>query len=189
VTDIFVPEERTLLFTATPDREPGPLYRFPRTHLFASGDAATALGVARSSLEAFLELAGAKTPYRTKALLRDQPLVQFDVGHAEALVRSGRALLMETIGEVWEGVSAAGAISLDQRASLRLAATHAIRLSAQVVDTVYNLAGASAIFESSPLQRYFQDIHVITQHIQSRRNNYELVGRFHLGLDVDLQRL
>ena len=52
-----------------------------------------------------------------------------------------------------------------------------------------NDAGATAIYESSPLQRYFQDIHVISQHIQSRLTNYELVGRYYLGLEVDTSRL
>ena len=72
---------------------------------------------------------------------------------------------------------------------MRLAATHAIRLAAQVVDLAYNAAGATAIYQSSLLQRHFQDIHVITQHIQSRLAHYELVGRFYLGLEPDLQRL
>jgi alkylation response protein AidB-like acyl-CoA dehydrogenase len=157
--------------------------------MFAAGDAATALGVARSSLDAFLELAGRKRPVNTPGLLRDQPLAQADVGHAEADLRSGRALLTETVREVWDEISASGVISLEHRAALRLATTHAIRLAVQVVDTVYNAAGATAVFESHPIQRYFQDIHVISQHLQSRLSLYQLVGRFHLGLDVDLQRM
>ncbi|HEV8640653.1 MAG TPA: acyl-CoA dehydrogenase family protein [Methylomirabilota bacterium] len=189
VNDVFVPAERSVLPAGAPLVETGPLYQIPRTLLFASGDASVALGVARSCLEAFFELAGAKTPRSTKGLLRDQPLVQSDVGHAEAQFRSGRAFLTETVREVWAHVSATGTISLDQRATLRLATTHAIRLGVQVVDTVYNAAGVTAVYEGHPLQRHFQDIHVISQHIQSRLANYELVGRHWLGLPVDETRL
>jgi alkylation response protein AidB-like acyl-CoA dehydrogenase len=189
VNDVFVPAERSVLTAGAPLVDTGPLYQFPRTLLFASGDAAVALGVARSCLEAFLELAGVKTPRATKGLLRDQPLVQADVGHAEAQLRSGRALLTETVREIWAHVSATGTISLDQRATLRLATTHAIRLAIQAVDIAYNAAGATAVFESHRVQRYFQDIHVISQHIQSRFANYELVGRHWLGLPVDETRL
>jgi alkylation response protein AidB-like acyl-CoA dehydrogenase len=178
-----------VLIAGAPLVETGPLYQFPRTLVFGTGDAAVALGVARSCLEAFIELAGAKTPRATKGLLRDQALVQDDVGHAEALLRSGRALLTETVRELWADVSARGAISLDQRALLRMAATHAIRLAVQVVDIAYNAAGATAVFEDHRLQRGFQDIHVISQHIQSRLANYELVGRHLLGLPVDETRL
>ena len=52
----------------------------------------------------------------------------------------------------------------------------------QVVDTLYNAAGATSIYEDHPLQRVFQDIHVISQHLQARRAHYELVGRYWLGL-------
>jgi len=189
VNDVFVPAERTVLSATAPLLETGPLYRIPRTLLFASGDAAVALGVARTCLATFFELAGAKTPRAMQALLRDQSMIQVAVGQAEAHLRSGRAFLTEAVGEIWTAVSSTGTISLDQRAALRLATTHAIRLAVQVVDTVYNAAGATAIFEDNPLQRHFQDIHVISQHLQGRLSHYELVGRHWLGLPVDETRL
>ncbi len=189
VKDVFVPGERTVLSVTAPLREPGPLYQIPRTLLYASGDAAVALGMARTCLATFAELAGAKTPRAMQALLRDQSMIQVNVGQAEAHLRSGRAFLTETVREIWAGVTAIGAISLDQRAALRLATTHAIRLAVQVVDTVYNAAGATAVYEANLLQRHFQDIHVISQHLQSRLSHYELVGRHWLGLPVDETRL
>ena len=99
VTDVFVPQERTFLPASAPLLEPGPLYVVPRTLLFASGDASVALGVGRSSLDTLVELAGGKTPRGTKGLLRDQALVQSQLGQAEAHLRSGRALLAETVRE------------------------------------------------------------------------------------------
>jgi len=188
VHDVFVPGERSVLSAGAPLVETGPLYQIPRTLLFASGDASVALGLARACLDTFFELAGAKTPRAMKGLLRDQPMVQADVGRAEAHLRSGRALLTETVREVWAAATA-GTLSLDQRAVLRLATTHAIRLAVQVVDTVYNAAGATAIYEGHLLQRHFQDIHVISQHLQGRLSHYELVGRHCLGLPVDQTRL
>lgn len=58
-----------------------------------------------------------------------------------------------------------------------------------VVDTVYNAAGAAAVYEGHLLQRHFQGIHMISQHLQARLANYELVGRHWLGLPVDETRL
>jgi alkylation response protein AidB-like acyl-CoA dehydrogenase len=185
VEDVFVPEQRTVESDPpAPLIEDGPLYRIPRTLLFASGDASVAVGLARAALDAFIDLAGAKTPRRVVGLLREQPMVQADVGLAEAHLRSAKALLTETVQEVWSA-AVAGPLALEQRAALRLAATHVIRLAAEVVDAVYNAAGATAIYETHILQRYFQDMHVITQHIQSRRAHYELVGRYRLGLPVE----
>ena len=66
---------------------------------------------------------------------------------------------------------------------MRLASTHAIRMAAQVVDIAYNLCGSNAIFATNPIQRQFQDIHVITQHAQGRLAHYETAGQFLLGMD------
>ena len=148
-----------------------------------------ALGLARSSLDAFFELAGAKTPRAVQGLSREQPMVQADVGHAEARLRSARAFLVEAVRDIWAGASGPGGVTLDQRATLRIATTHAIRQAVQIVDTVYNAAGATAVYESHLIQRHFQDAHVISQHMQSRMAHYELVGRHWLGLPIDEQRL
>ena len=188
VNDVFVPAARTVLSATAPALEPGPLYKIPRTLAFASGDAAVALGMARSCLDAFFELAGAKTPRAMPALLRDQSMVQVNVGQAEAALRSGRALLMEAVRDIWSEATA-GSVTLEKRAVLRLATTHGIRLAAQIIDTVYNAAGATAAYEGNLIQRHFQDIHVITQHLQGRMAHYELVGRHWLGLPVDEGRL
>jgi alkylation response protein AidB-like acyl-CoA dehydrogenase len=188
VNDVFVPAERTVLSATAPLLEDGPLYKIPRTLAFASGDAAVALGMARSCLDTFVELAGAKTPRAMQALLRDQSMIQVNVGQAEAALRSGRAFLLETINDIWSEATA-GAVTLGQRAILRLATTHGIRLAAQVIDTVYGAAGATAAYEGNLIQRHFQDIHVITQHLQGRLAHYELVGRHWLGLPVDDARL
>ncbi|HKW96033.1 MAG TPA: acyl-CoA dehydrogenase family protein [Methylomirabilota bacterium] len=189
VNDVFVPEERTVRSVTAPLIENGPLYRIPRTLVFASGDAAVALGTARSCLATFMELATTKTPRAMEALLRDQEMVQNEVGHAEALLRSGRAFLIEAVGQLWTALTTTGAITLEHRATLRLATTHGIRLAVQIVDKIYNLSGATAVYESNPIQRYFQDVHVMSQHLQARLGHYELVGRHWLGLKIDETRL
>jgi alkylation response protein AidB-like acyl-CoA dehydrogenase len=123
-----------------------------------------------------------------QATLRDQPMIQAAVGRAEADLRSGRAFLAEAARELWTETASTGSTSQERRAVLRLAATHGIRLAVQVVDTVYNAAGVTSIYEGNPIQRYFQDIHVISQHIQARLSHYELVGQHWLGVNVDLTR-
>jgi alkylation response protein AidB-like acyl-CoA dehydrogenase len=187
VNDVFVPEERTV-FRGQPLVTATARYRIPQTLSFAGGDAAIALGVARSCLEAFYDHAGKNTQRFAKGLLRNEVLVQFTVGQSEAALRAGRAFLMEAVRTMWDEASA-GSVSMEARANLRVATTHAIRLAAQVVDSVYPLAGAAAIFEGHPMQRYFQDIHVITQHVQGRLSHYELVGQHWLGLKIDESRL
>jgi alkylation response protein AidB-like acyl-CoA dehydrogenase len=180
-----VPADRAVAVGRDRRHEKGPLYLFPMNLLFACGFASVSLGTAAAAIEAFAELAGAKTPRGFSKALRDQPLAQLQTAQAEAHRLAGRALLRETVREVWTAVAADNAITLDQRAALRLATTHVIHLAAQAVDVVYTAAGASAIYQSNPIQRRFQDVHVATQHVQGRIAHYESVGRHLLGLDPD----
>jgi len=65
---------------------------------------------------------------------------------------------------------------------VRLATTHATHEALAVVDAAYTLAGSNAIFEDLPFERRFRDIHAVSQQLQARRNHYEHVGRYLLGL-------
>jgi alkylation response protein AidB-like acyl-CoA dehydrogenase len=188
VNDVFVPEERTVFPRGAPALRGGARYRIPHTLGFAGGDAAVACGVARSCLEAFYDHAGKNTQRYAKGLLRNEPIVQYTVGQAEAWLRSGRAFLMEAVRDMWDEASA-GTVTMERRAALRVATTHAIRLAAQVIESIYTLSGAASIFDGRLIQRHFQDIHVITQHVQGRLGNYEVVGQHWLGLPIDEARL
>ena len=189
VKDVFVPEARTVLARGATQVSGGARYKIPFTLSFAAGDGATALGLARSCLNAFYELAGSKTPRYVQGLMREQSLNQFTAGQAEAALRSGRAFLMEAVSDIWNEATSKDALSLERRAVLRLAATHAIRLAAQIVESIYTACGATAAFEGNLIQRHFQDIHVITQHVQGRLAHYELVGQHWMGLQIDESRL
>jgi alkylation response protein AidB-like acyl-CoA dehydrogenase len=188
VNDVFVPEERTVFPRGAPAITGGARYRIPHTLGFAGGDAAVACGLARSCLEAFYDHAGKNTQRYAKGLLRNEPIVQYTIGQVEAWLRSGRAFLMEAVQDMWDE-ACAGTVTMERRAALRVASTHAIQLAGQVVEAIYKLTGAAAIFDGRLIQRHFQDIHVITQHVQGRLGNYEVVGQHWLGLEVDQMRL
>ena len=160
----------------------GPLYRIPRTLLFASGDATIALSIARASLNTAIDIAGTKNPLRVATVLRDQAITQRLIAEGEAIWRSTDAFLEKSAAAAWKSAQDDSSVSVEDRIQLRLACTYAIRKAAEVVDIAYNLLGSSAIFVSNPIQRQFQDIRVITQHLQGQLTNYETAGQFYLGL-------
>ncbi len=182
VSDHFVPESRTMEL-GVPPREPGPIYVIPQGLLFAMGFGCVALGVARAGLDSTIELCSDKRPRFGSRPLCEDPVIQQKIGKAEAQWQAAKALHSQTAHAVWESVKATGRISMAERIALRMAGTHAIRQSAEVVDIAYNLSGSTAIFHDRAIQRRFQDIHVITQQVQGRENHYETAGQFFLGLD------
>jgi alkylation response protein AidB-like acyl-CoA dehydrogenase len=166
---------------ATARREDGPLYLFPTTALYAIGFSSTALGIVRPMIDAFVELAAKKTPRLIQNRLGDNAVVQTEVARAEARVGAARAFLFDELSDIWRAVLADGALTTDQRVRIRLATTHTIHEARDVVDTIYELAGTTAIFASSPFERRFRDMHTLSQQVQARRANLELVGAYMFG--------
>ena len=179
--DVFVPASRAFVEAKT-SREDGPLYLIPRSLFFGSGFGMVALGVARSALDAAIEIATRKKP-QEQTLLRDQPAIQRIIGQAEATWGAANAFLHEKAVKLWQKALDDHTLPLEHRMELRLASTHAIRQGAQVADMAYSVFGSSAIFESSPIQRKFQDAHAITQQIQGRIEHYDSAGQFYLGFE------
>jgi alkylation response protein AidB-like acyl-CoA dehydrogenase len=183
VDDLFVPEERTFSAAERRARVTGPINRMHGFDLAGCGFCCVGLGVARASLDEFAELAQRKVPRGSSDLLRDRATVQAIVGEAEAMLRAGRALLFDVVGEMWDTVLAAQPITERQRADLRLAMTHAAQHAAKATHMVCAAAGTTSIFTSSPLERYARDAEVVTRHNQLQAVNYEAVGRTVLGLE------
>ena len=183
IDDLFVPEDYTFTRKSAADRrEAGPLYRFTTFHLYGTGFAAIALGLARGSLDAFIELAATKIPKTKTFLLRDNAIVQSQVALAEAKLTSSRTFLLGILHETWDTAARGDSLSLPQRAMLKLAGTYAVHQAKDVVDTVYHAAGATAIFESNPFERRFRDVHTVIQQVQAQFANFEMVGQVLLGL-------
>ena len=182
VHDLFVPADHSYTReSAAERRETGPLYRISHYHVLGAGFAGVALGIARASLDSFIALAREKTPYYG-ARLRDSASIHYQVGVAETRLQAARMFLLQTLRDVWNAVAAGESLSVDQRALLRMAITHASHQSRKVVDTVYHASGATAIFAGSPFERRFRDMHAVSQQVQAHASNFELVGQHLLDL-------
>ena len=177
VDNLFIPDK----FAALRDdpsacREKGPLYKLTTNAVFGMGFAATAVGVARSTLDAAIELARSKQP-QGLAAMRDNSAVQGLIGRTEATLRAARAYLYATAGEVWRDLARGDPVTEAHRIALRIATTWTIHQSASVVDTAYHMTGATAVFAANPFERRFRDMHTIAQQIQARDTHYEDAGK------------
>ena len=182
VCDAYVPEGRCAVLGGKP-RVDAPLYRFPTIGLLALGVSAVALGIARQAVDAFVELATRKVPTGTTRTLAQRSGAQKDLARAKVLVGAARAYTYEAIDQAWAAAETQGRLGRDIKANLRLAATNNAWSAAEAVDLLYHAAGASAIYESSRLQRCFRDVHVATQHIMVAQPTFEVVGKVLLGID------
>ena len=188
VTDVFVPAART--FPMEPEFEPGshyrgPLYRLPVVGAAGAGIPTPMLGVARRALDEVTELATTKTPVTSGGLLRERTTAQVKLGRAEAILRSGRLLLIETLGETYRRCVDGESHSLQQRADILLAMAHAMSSAVEAVDIACEIAGTTAFRATSPLERCFRDVHTMRHHVFASEARYGTFGQVRLDVDVD----
>jgi alkylation response protein AidB-like acyl-CoA dehydrogenase len=182
VNDVFVSEAfSTTREDPTLRRERGPLYAFTMQGLYATGVAAVALGIARAMLSELITLATRKAP-RGLDRLADNAVVQADVARAEARLGSARAYLVEMLTTIYAHADDVAPIDVTDRARVRLACTNAIQGAVEVADFAYKGAGVDAIFQGSPFEHRFRDMHTLSQQIQARGAHFEQVGQILLGV-------
>jgi alkylation response protein AidB-like acyl-CoA dehydrogenase len=186
--EVFVPADRVFSLFDGPilDR---PLYRFPVFGFFALSIAAAALGNARAAIDDLVELASAKKGLGSTRTLAERPATQAAVATAESALSAARALYYQAIEAGWRASQDGEGVSVGARNRLRLAATHAVRTSADVVRDMYDLAGGSAIYDGAPLQRRFRDAYTATAHFQVNEASRELPGRILLDQPADVAML
>ena len=188
--DLFIPAEFSVIRDDEATRkETSPNYRYASTLIYSSGFAHVALGIARGVMEDFLNLAVHKTPREGRSSLRDSSAVQAEVALCKAKWESARGYMRACMTDAWATAVQSGRPTPEQRVTLRLASTFTIHAAKEVVDILYDAAGSHAILRSGPFERRFRDMHAVTQQLQGRKSHLENVGRFLLGLPIDLASL
>jgi alkylation response protein AidB-like acyl-CoA dehydrogenase len=181
VDQVVVPPEWTFVRGSASSLDT-PLYRYPSMALAAQVLAVVSLGVARASLDFIRDLASGRNSITGAPTMADRPYVQSDLAKAEAALRSARAFFYEATQDAYEALVAGKDLTAEQHTLLRLSATNAARVAADVTQAVYRLSGTTGIAENHPIARHMQDAMVVTQHAFLSDPTWQNVGRMLLGL-------
>ena len=181
VDHVVVPREWTFV-RGDPSSLDGPLYKYPSLALAAQVLAVVALGVARAALDELIAIAGGRTSITGAPTLADRAYVQIDVAKAEASLRSARAFFYEITELAYASLEEVGEVTLETNSLLRLAATNAARVGADVAQAVYRMAGTTGIFTDHPIAHHFQDAQIPAQHAFLSEGIWQNAGRILLGL-------
>jgi alkylation response protein AidB-like acyl-CoA dehydrogenase len=188
VEDVFLPERRTMVHAGAPldnqwQRWPGVPYALPAQAWVGPHHSAVITGIARTGLDALIQLAGEKTPRGRTGLLCEHPQVQDAVGRADAMLHAGRAYRSAMIAELWHTVAAGKEPTLEQRARCRLAAVYAADNARAAMDLMYRHGGSTSFQRASRLAECWRDLHVVGQTVTIAPEWYPLGGRVYLGMD------
>ena len=179
---IFVPTELTVALDTAP-RIDRPLYRGFIPTLVFPGCTAVALGVAGRAIDEAVALVGTKRAM-TGGTVADAARTQHTIAKSEAAVTAARLLLKHTAEELQR---AGDDITLQQRAALRAAMTHAADVSRETLVALYEIAGSAALYRSNPIERIFRDGMAALQHANHSAPFLEAAGRVRLGLDPQMR--
>jgi alkylation response protein AidB-like acyl-CoA dehydrogenase len=183
--NVLVPEEFTFdWINAQPTWQHGPFADIPLALQMAGELAAVVLGTARHALDAFDEIARAKVPTASRALLRERPIAQTQFAQAEGLLNAAHAYFHQVNDEVWRrGEAGEKDFTLKERAQVRLGVVTAVKLAVQAVDLIADASGMSSAQTACPIERCWRDVHTASQHVLMNTARFEVVGRVLLGLD------
>jgi alkylation response protein AidB-like acyl-CoA dehydrogenase len=184
VHDVFVPERRVVgnaMSGADAVEPPSPLYAY--WMMIMCNVSGVPMGIARRAIDEVVAIANDKFAYGTRNLIRDDPLLQMRLGRAETTWNAARSFLIETVDELWQTLLRGDALSLDLRSRFRQCNLHGFHAARDVTDSMYALAGSTALYRPHPLERAFRDQAVAANHLLVREGGYAEIGRVSLGID------
>jgi len=181
--DVWVPVEHTIVASRDSEFADDPIFSFPLFGTLSIPMGAISLGLAQASLDELVEVAATKTPQGSRRTVATRPLVHFQFAQAQTQVRAARALLYDTIDELWDKALSGVASTAQDRVAIRTANYHAVHTASAAIDQAFSIAGGTAVYEDSALQRNRRDVHVACQHMMNADSVMELAGRVLLGVD------
>lgn len=191
VEDAFVPEHRTHriidgYFRKSPGNEinPAPLYRLPFGQVFVRSVSTSAIGIARAALDTYAEIAAKRVAAGDGSKVAEDASTQAVCARAGAEIEDVREILFRNFDEMMTLVRAGADLPVERRARFRYESSHAVERCVRVVDDLFTSSGGRAIFTSSPMLRFFLDVHAARAHYA---NNPEKPARNYGGLQLKLK--
>ncbi len=178
---VVVSEGNFFDFPEGPSCQPGPLYQSV-LHMLPLMHAAFHVGAAEGAVDELVMLAkGGRQQLRAAVPLQDSEIFQYELGRAAADVRAARAAFEVQVASHWRH---ALAYTLKDPALLIEGTQTAVWIANacdRVAHACFALAGGSAVYDSSPLQRRLRDLYVASQHAAVQQRHYADAGKLLLG--------
>jgi alkylation response protein AidB-like acyl-CoA dehydrogenase len=155
----------------------GQLYPVVR-HVLPLLHAAFSVGMALGTLDELAALARTgRQQYQAASPMQKSEVFQFELGRVYADVRAAQAFLQAQVASHWNHALAG---TLNDEALLIEGTQAAVWIAStciRVADACFALAGSSAIYETSPLQRRLRDLRVAGQHAVAQQRQYVGAGK------------
>ncbi len=193
VSDVFVPEYRSLSFTdvsrlVCPGQElnPAPLYKLPYGSVFSYSITTPIIGMATGAYDAHV----AYTRQRVRVAYVGQkaaqdPFAQVRVAEAAAEIDGAWTALERNMTDLMNCVRTGQPIPVDLRLRVRRDQVRGTGQAIRAVDRLFENSGARALKSGTPIQRFWRDAHAGRVHaINDPERALSMYGGSEFGLPV-----
>jgi alkylation response protein AidB-like acyl-CoA dehydrogenase len=174
-----VPDIHVFDVDAAP-RLSGPLYQALRQWLpLLHGT--FSVGLAEGAVDDLLALAHTGRQQLYAAVpMRESEIFQYELGRISADLRAAQAFHEVQVASHWRRALSGTLNDADLLVEGARSAAWLATTCVDIADACFALAGSSAVYDSSPLQRRLRDLHVGAQHAHAQQRQYIEVGRLAL---------
>jgi 3-hydroxy-9,10-secoandrosta-1,3,5(10)-triene-9,17-dione monooxygenase len=189
VKDVFVPKYRTQITNDTSARgRPGltadanHIYRIPFAQVFQRAVSNACVGALEGSIEAFVSRAKVHVgKHGTKS--NEDPNSQFAITQAMMAADSLKLVMMRNYGAVVETAKRGEIMPLEDRLMQRSQSSVVPKICLHHIDELLRACGASGLWRSNPIERYYRDVTLGRGHIANNADHYARIqGAVALGL-------
>ncbi|WP_240421310.1 acyl-CoA dehydrogenase family protein [Paenibacillus periandrae] len=187
---IFVPDHRivNILRWSKYNEAPGlslhsgPVYTLPLQPIIPFFLASCVLGATQGAYELWIESAKKKHAVFTQTTITEFTHQQIRLSESGAELEAAELLLKSALGVVRDG----GPLTVDQKVRIARDYAYMTKMCARVMQRLFENSGASSIYESNPMQRYWRDIQIMSMHVGL---NFDFAGenfgRHVMGLPIN----
>ncbi|MGW1442036.1 acyl-CoA dehydrogenase family protein [Serratia rhizosphaerae] len=183
--ELFIPHAFCYRFEAPEAVRGGALHRIGITEISAVSHGSWALGMAQRVVDEMTSMARKTLRANESLPLAKKETFLLDLARAAARVKSARAFLTAATEQAQHEVAQSSSILPQTQKEIRLSATFANEICAEIAEMAYRQMGTSAIARRNPLERVLRDIQTGRQHMMISPQSYISVAKtwFEVGRD------
>ncbi len=145
-----------------------PLYRLPFGQVFVRSVSTTSLGIARGALAFYREVTAVKTGAADGKQAKVDPTAQMACAKAASAIDKAELVLERNFARMMACAEAGERIPVEERVAMRWDSSEIVSDCVSVVDELFTLCGARALWTDSPMAGYFCDVHGARAHYANR---------------------
>jgi len=181
----FVPEYRThhqMDGFNIKHSQKSPMYNIPWAQMFIRVVCTPAIGAAKHALKLFIDNATQSSTDPTR-LATDQDVTR-RVAEAANLIDETEAIMYRNFRRMMSAVNAGEEIPMIDRIKYRYQASLVIERMMKAVDLLFDIAGGRSVFDGSPIQEIWHDVHIARAHVANNPIGFARnLGAVQLGAD------